>query len=129
MANRKTGRGKGKAKRAPVTTQSLRQAGVGALALVRREGEAALQRALAQGRRWQRDGLRFARETAADLQAQATGWLVPLKAEVDARVESAGRVFDGAVAQTLARLGIAQQTQLDQLARQVQALSRRVKAR
>jgi poly(hydroxyalkanoate) granule-associated protein len=129
MAKAKTGRSKGKAKRAPVTTQSVRQAGIGALALVRRESEAALQGAFAQGRRWQRDGLRFARETAADLQAQATGWLVPLKAEVDARIERAGRVFDGAVARTLARFGIAQQAQLDQLARQVQALGRRVKAR
>jgi poly(hydroxyalkanoate) granule-associated protein len=128
MAMKKARRNKAQAKKAPADSGSIWLAGVGAVSLARKHGEATLGDLIAEGRRLQVEATRFIRETRTDAQAHVRDLLTPVKARLQAQAQKAGAAVETGMAVARARLGIPSKADIDELSQRVGALSRQLKA-
>jgi len=103
-------------------------AGLGAFSLTRKHGGQWFGRFAEEGQDVAARGLRFARETVADTQAHAVGMLTPITRRVVKRVDAYAGSVERGVGRVLHRFGIPTKSEIEELTRQVTALSRKLKA-
>lgn len=130
MATRKVASTKAKSKAPPdpVSIGSIWLAGVGALSLGRKHGEAVLGNLIGEGRRLQRKARKLVGEAAEDLRAQAAGVVLPVRERFQEQIQSAGSAFQSGMAVVLSRFGIPTKADIDELSRHINALARQLKA-
>jgi poly(hydroxyalkanoate) granule-associated protein len=103
-------------------------AGLGALSLSYKHGSEWLARFIAEGRDLQSRGTTFAREAVTDLQAQATGVFAPLNARIEDHAVQVASTVESGWARLLKRLGIPAKRDVEELSKQIAALTRKLKA-
>ena len=103
-------------------------AGLGALSLSCRRGAEWLTRFIDEGKDLQSRGTTFAREAATDLQAQATGVLAPLQARFEEQSAQVAGTVGIRWARLLKRLGIPARRDVEELSKEIAALTRKLKA-
>lgn len=103
-------------------------AGLGAFSLTRKHSGQWFGRFADDGREAAARAAQFARETVADTQAHAVGVLTPITARVEKRIEAYAGTVESGVEPVLARFGIPSKREIEDLSRQVAALSRKLKA-
>ena len=103
-------------------------AGVGAVSLARKRGEALLGRLITEGQHRQSHARTFVREARADARAQVMGLLAPVRGRFNRRITKAGKVARVGLDHALSRLGVPTKAEVDELAQRVAALSRRLKS-
>jgi poly(hydroxyalkanoate) granule-associated protein len=128
MANRKIQRNKTQATTHKVEAGSLWLAGVGAISLARKHGSQLLGDLVGEGRRLQVKTTRLASEAGADLRAQVSGIMKPVKARVRQQFGRTGAAIQNGIAGVLSVLGVPSKADIDALSARVGALSRQLKA-
>jgi len=103
-------------------------AGVGAVSLARKRGEALLARLLIEGQQRRSRARKFVREARADARAQVMGMLAPVRGSLSSRMGRAGKLVRVGVDQALSQLGVPTKAEVDELAQRVAVLSRRLKS-
>ncbi len=103
-------------------------AGLGAFSLTRKHGGQWFGRFTEEGQDLAARSLRFARETVADTQAHAVGIFTPITRRVEKRVDAYAGAVERGVGRVLHRIGIPTKREIEDLTRQVAALSRKLKA-
>ncbi|MFT3792152.1 MAG: phasin family protein [Rudaea sp.] len=103
-------------------------AGLGAFSLTRKHGGQWFGRFVAEGQGFAARGTRFARETVADAQAQATGVFSPILLRAEKQCDAYAKVVENGVGRVLNRFGIPTKCEIEDLTRQIAALSRKLKA-
>ena len=103
-------------------------AGLGAFSLTRKHGGQWFGRFAEEGQAVAARSLRFARETVADTQAHAVGVFTPITRRVEKRVDHYAGVVEHNVGRVLHRFGIPTKREIEELTRQVTALSRKLKS-
>lgn len=114
-------------KRSPAAASTW-LAGVGAVSMARKRGEALLGRLLSEGQQRQSQARTFVREARADARAQVMGLLAPVRGRFNRRLDKAGKVVRVGVDHALARLGVPTKAEVDELAQRVAILSKRMKS-
>jgi len=128
MANKRVQRKKVQAP-AKVEPGSLWLAGVGAVSLARKQGAALLGELAGEGRRLQVEATRRVLDTGADVRAQVSGLIKPLKARAGRQLQQAGVAIQSGIAGALSLIGIPSKADIDALSQRVAALSRQLKTR
>ena len=103
-------------------------AGLGAFSLTRKHGGQWFGRFVEEGQGFAARGTQFARETAADAQAQATGVFSPIVLRVEKQFDVYAKVVESGVGRVLNRFGIPSKREIEDLSRQVATLTRKLKA-
>jgi len=125
MVTKKT---KGKQAAAPADkTRALWLAGVGALSLAQKRGGEMLGGLIAEGHDLQQRALKIAQEVSADAKKQVHGALAPVRENLKKGVAQFGVAVQQGVAGVLAKLGIPSKADIEQLTRQVAALSKQLR--
>lgn len=103
-------------------------AGLGAFSLTRKHGGQWFGRFAEEGQDLAGRGLQLARETFEDTRAHAVGIVSPITARVEKRFDAYAAAIERGMGRTLHRLGIPTKREIEELTRQVAALSRKLKA-
>ena len=103
-------------------------AGLGAFSLTRKHGGQWFGRFAEEGQDLAARSLRFARETVADTRAHAVGVFTPIARRVEKRVEKHAGAIEHGAGRVLHRFGIPTKREIEELTRQVTALSRKLKS-
>jgi poly(hydroxyalkanoate) granule-associated protein len=128
MANKKVQRSKAQATKLPADAGSIWLAGVGALSLARRHGEARLGDMVKEGRRLQGEVAKFVRKSRVDARSRISGMLTPVQAQLQSAAKLATAAAESGLAGMRARLGIPSKADIDELSQRIGALSRQLKA-
>jgi poly(hydroxyalkanoate) granule-associated protein len=102
-------------------------ASLGAFSLAQKRGIELFTRFIDEGKDLQVRTLTMVREVSADTQAQALGVFTPFTARLEKQVAQYGAAIENGMERVLARLGIPAKRDIDELSRQVAALSRKLK--
>ena len=127
MATRKIATSKTRTPARP-TLGNVWLAGVGAVALARRNGKVLFGEMLDEGTRWRNETAKLVRESRADARAHIRGVVVPMQARFVKGVRSAGAAFQSGTAAMLGRLGIPSKNDIEELSQRVATLSRQLKS-
>ncbi|MEP6939131.1 MAG: phasin family protein [Rudaea sp.] len=103
-------------------------AGLGALSLSYKRSAGWIVRFVEESRELQARGTTVAFETAADLQAQATGVFAPLQSRIEKQAAAYAEAWESRVAAVLRRFGVPAKRDVDALSAQIAALTRKFKA-
>jgi len=103
-------------------------AGLGALSLAQKRGSELFTRFIEEGRDLQTRTVTLAREVGADTQAQAMGVFTPITARIEKQLAHYGAAIEYGLERVFASLGIPAKRDIEDLSRQVAALSRKLKA-
>ena len=103
-------------------------AGLGAFSLTRKHGGQWFGRFAEEGQDLANRGLQLARETVQDTRAHAVGIFSPITARIEKRFDAYARSVEHGMGRVLHRLGIPTKREIEDLTRQVAALSRKLKA-
>lgn len=103
-------------------------AGLGALSLSCKRGIEWFTRIVEEGKDLQARSATFAREAATDLHAQATGLLTPFQARMEEQSAQVVSTLETGVASLLKRFGIPAKRDIEELSKQIAALTRKLKA-
>ena len=103
-------------------------AGVGAVSVARQRGKALRGRLVAESQQRRNRARKFAHEARVDAQAQVMGLLAPMRADLNRRIDKAGKVVRVGVNHALSQLGVPTKAEVDELAQRVAVLSRRLKS-
>jgi poly(hydroxyalkanoate) granule-associated protein len=102
-------------------------AGLGAISLSYKRSVAWLTRFVEEGKDLQSRSTTFAREAATDLQAQATGIFAPLQARIEDQAAQLSSTVESSVARVLKRFGVPAKRDIEELSKQIAALTRKLK--
>ncbi len=102
-------------------------AGLGAFSLAQKRSIELFTRFVDEGRGLQMRTVTMVREVSADTQAQAMGVFTPFTARLEKQVAQYGAIVENGFERVLARLGIPARRDIEELSRQVAALSRKLK--
>ena len=109
--------------------QAVWLAGLGAVSIAQKRGDALVRNLIGEGRDFQHRAAKLAREIRVDTQAQVAGVLAPVKARAQHEAQRAGTAVQQGVAVVLGKLGIPSKADIEELTARVTALSRQLKAR
>lgn len=103
-------------------------AGLGAFSLTRKHGGQWFGRFAGESRDFAKRSLRLARETVEDTRAHAVGVFSPIASHVEKRFDAYSAAVEHGTGRVLHRLNIPTKREIEDLTRQVAALSRKLKA-
>ena len=113
------------------TAEQLRRtwlAGLGVVSLTRKHGGQWVGRFVEESQELAARSTVFVRETAADVQAQATGVFSPILLRAEKQFDVCAKAVENNLGYVLNRFGIPSKRELDDLSRQLAALTRKLKA-
>lgn len=102
-------------------------AGLGLVALIRREGEKRISGLADDGRMLESRTRTFVAEVGVDARAQLRGWLMPVSERLQAGCAKTAAAIERGVGRMLGRLGVPSKADVDELTRGVAALSRQLR--
>ena len=103
-------------------------AGLGVIAIVYQHGGAWFTRVVEESRELQERSATFAQEAAADLRVHATGVFAPLQSRVEKQAAAYGAKIESGIASVLGKIGVPTKAEIEQLSRDIAALTRKLKA-
>ena len=109
--------------------QALWLAGLGAVSIAQKRGDALFKGLIGEGKDFQSRAVKLAREVRVDAQAQVAGVLAPLKARAQYETGRAGTAVQQGIGVVLGKLGIPSKADIEELTTRVTALSRQLKAK
>ncbi len=101
---------------------------LGLIAIVYTRGRLWFARVGAEGSGVEQQGTTFAQEAAADLRVHATGAFAPLQSRVEKQAAAYGAKVESGIASVLGKLGVPSKGEIEQLSRDIAALTRKLKA-
>jgi poly(hydroxyalkanoate) granule-associated protein len=114
--------------KAPVEkARTLWLAGLGAVSIAQKRGGELFSGMTAEGSDFQARAQKLFSEISADAKVQISGVIVPLRARAKRGVKFLGATIQRGIAGALSRLGIPTKADVEELTRQVTALSRKLK--
>ncbi|TLY53576.1 MAG: hypothetical protein E6K53_00510 [Gammaproteobacteria bacterium] len=102
-------------------------AGLGTIAIAYQRGGEWFARVVEEGRDLQARSTTFAQEAAADLQVHATGIFAPLQSRFEKQAAQYGTKIESGVASILGKLGVPAKREIEQLNRDIAALTRKLR--
>jgi len=102
-------------------------AGLGVFAIVYKRGGEWFARVVEEGRELQERSTTFAQEAATDLRVHATGVFAPLQSRVEKQAAAYGAKVEKGIANVLGKLGVPTKAEVEQLSRDIAALTRKLK--
>lgn len=129
MAARKTVKSrKTAATKKPDAARSVLLAGLGAVALTRKQGDKLYAQLNEEGRALRATGIKLVQDTRKQAKARIADTLAPVKKQVDAKAAEVGAAVEQGVGRVLSRLGVPSKADIEELTQRVGALSRQLRA-
>jgi poly(hydroxyalkanoate) granule-associated protein len=112
----------------PDAARSVFLAGLGAVAMTRKQGDKLYAQLNEEGRALRANGIKLVRDTRKQVQTQISRTLAPVKKQVDAKAAEVGAAVEQGVGRALSRLGVPSKADIEDLTQRVGALSRQLRA-
>ena len=103
-------------------------AGLGAFALAQKQGAAAFESLVSEGKRMQAHGEKMARTLEGDIRVVVAARLAPLQQQLDNLRSEATVRFERSVGRALSYVGVPSKADVDALIKRIDTLSRQLRA-